>query len=336
MAKGKILVTGGLGYIGSHTCVELLQQDYDVVILDNLSNSKLLVKDRIEKLGKHSVKLFLTDVTGYEDVSSIFQNEKITGVIHFAAFKAVGESVEKPLTYYKNNVSGLINLLRCMEEHEVNSLVFSSSCTVYGQPENLPVSEDTAVMPPESPYGNTKKICEEIIADTSNVSSLKAINLRYFNPVGAHDSGLIGELPLGIPNNLVPFITQTAIGKRDQLTIFGDDYNTADGTCIRDYIHVVDLAKAHIKAIEYTQKMDVKVDYFNVGTGNGYSVKEVVEAFQRVNEVDLPHVYGKRRPGDIEQIWATTDKANNLLSWKAELGLDEMMSSAWNWEKSLK
>lgn len=331
-----ILVTGGLGYIGSHTVVELVNAGYDVMILDNLSNSKREVHQQLEALTNTKIKLYLADVTSYEEVSSIFNNHTIDGVIHFAAYKAVGESVEKPLMYYRNNVGGMVNLLQCMHQYKCSSLVFSSSCTVYGQPTNLPVTEASPVVKAESPYGNTKKICEEILQDTANATNIKGVSLRYFNPVGAHSSSKIGELPLGVPNNLMPFITQTAAGWRNKLTIFGSDYNTPDGSCIRDYIHVEDLAAAHLSALEYCINMDRETSFFNVGTGKGLSVLEIIEGFERYTGVKLPVVHGPRRPGDIEKIWADTDKVTKELGWVPQKTLEDMVVSAWNWQKTLK
>ncbi|NBC81926.1 MAG: UDP-glucose 4-epimerase GalE [Bacteroidetes bacterium] len=335
--SSKILVTGGTGYIGSHTTVELIIQGYDVVIVDNLSNSELFILDRIEEITGVKPAFYDYDLTNRNQIRQIFsEHPDIKGIIHFAASKAVGESVEKPLLYYRNNLNSLINLLEEMQPAGISHFVFSSSCTVYGQPDKLPVTEHAPVKPALSPYGNTKKICEDILKDT--IAGGKDINveaLRYFNPIGAHASGLIGELPRGIPNNLVPFITQTAIGIREELKVFGDDYNTPDGSCIRDYIHVVDLAKAHIVALRRMMARENKSKYemFNLGTGNGYSVLEVIKSFEKVSGHQLNYKIVDRRPGDIEQIWADTTLANNELGWKAELGIDEMMRSSWEWEK---
>jgi len=331
----KILITGGTGYIGSHTVVELINKGYEVVIADNLSNSYLSVVDAIEKItGKRPV-FSKTELTDLEQTQLLFDTHKnIEGVIHFAALKAVGESVEKPLLYYQNNLMSLINIIQCMDLHGINNLVFSSSCTVYGQPEVLPVKESSPILPAMSPYGNTKQIAEEIIKDKSLISELKASLLRYFNPIGAHESALIGELPLGIPNNLVPFITQTAIGKRAILRVFGNDYNTPDGTCIRDYIHVVDLAQAHIIALErlLNKSNKASTEVFNLGTGNGFSVLEVIKAFENSTGVKLNYAIAPRRAGDIEKIWADTSLANNELGWCAIKSLEDMVSSAWKWE----
>ncbi|MFA5782916.1 MAG: UDP-glucose 4-epimerase GalE [Bacteroidales bacterium] len=335
----KILVTGGTGYIGSHTVVELQQKGYEVVIIDNLSNSTKEVIYSIEKITGILPEFHEIDMCDETLTKKFFsKNKDISGVIHFAAFKAVGESMAQPLKYYHNNLFSLINLLKCMNEQKNNNLVFSSSCTVYGQPDILPVKEDAPFKKAFSPYGHTKQICEEIIDRAARIYGLKAISLRYFNPIGAHESALIGELPIGIPNNLVPFITQTAIGKRDYLRVFGNDYNTTDGTCIRDYIHVVDIAKAHVIAIERMLDNSSKSTYeiFNLGTGNGFTVLEVIQAFEKVSGMKLNYKFVDRRPGDIEKVWADTTYANKELGWKAEKGLEEMVLSAWEWEKKLK
>jgi len=335
----KILVTGGTGYIGSHTVVELQNKGFEVVIVDNLSNSKREVVENIEKITGKKPLLEVFDLVDKEKTADFFKRHNdIKGVIHFAASKAVGESVEKPLEYYRNNLVSLMNVMESMIENEVENLVFSSSCTVYGQPDELPVSESAPIKKAESPYGNTKQIAEEILIDTVNVAPLKSIALRYFNPIGAHESTLIGELPLGVPNNLVPFITQTAIGLREQLSVFGSDYNTPDGTAIRDYIHVVDLAKAHVIAIDrmINNKMKHDFEVFNLGTGNGYSVLEAIKSFEKVSGQKLNYKIVGRREGDIEQVWANPEFSNKELGWKAERGLDEMMESAWKWELALR
>lgn len=335
----KVIVTGGTGYIGSHTVVEMQQQGYEVIIIDNLSNSFIDVLLSIEKITGIKPVFENLDLCDADKLDKFFkQYNDIKAVIHFAAFKAVGESVQYPLKYYRNNLISLINLLQHMTKYAVNYLVYSSSCTVYGQPDKLPVNEYTPVIKPLSPYGNTKKISEEIIEDSVKTTSLKAISLRYFNPIGAHASALIGELPIGIPNNLVPFITQTAIGKYDVLNVFGSDYNTPDGTAIRDYIHVADLAKAHIAAIERLINKNNKSDYevFNLGTGKGNSVLEVINAFIKVTGIKLKYRFAERRKGDIEQIWAETTLANKELKWKAEKNLDDMMLSSWKWEQHIK
>ena len=334
----KILVTGGTGYIGSHTVVELQQSGYEVVIVDNLSNSYLSVVYNIEKITGIRPEFEKIDLTDLEKTNSFFErNQDIIGIIHFAALKAVGESVEKPLEYYRNNITSLINLLNGMIKYNINNIVFSSSCTVYGQPDELPVTENAPIKKALSPYGHTKQISEEIIENTCNVEEIKSILLRYFNPIGAHESALIGELPIGIPNNLVPFVTQTAIGKRDILSVFGDDYDTPDGTAIRDYIHVVDLAKAHVVAIDrlIRKKNKKKIKVFNLGTGNGFSVLEVIKSFEKVSGIKLNYKFVERRAGDIEKVWADTKFANDELGWKAKQNLDEMMLSAWKWEKAL-
>ncbi len=336
----KILVTGGTGYIGSHTVVELQESGFDVIIVDNLSNSSIEVLDNIEKITGTKPAFEQFDLADKEKTDSFFsRNSDIEAIIHFAASKAVGESVEKPLLYYRNNLVSMMNVLECQIKYDVPNIVFSSSCTVYGQPDVLPVTEQTPRKDAESPYGNTKRVNEDILSDTAAANSkLKTIALRYFNPVGAHKSALIGELPLGIPNNLVPFITQTAAGLRDELKVFGDDYNTPDGSAIRDYIHVVDLAKAHVVAINRLLSNKNKSNYeiFNLGTGNGYSVLEMVKGFEKVSGVKLNYKIVDRRAGDIEKIWADTTFANEELGWKAEKGLEDMLLSSWNWEKHLR
>lgn len=337
MPAKKILVTGGTGYIGSHTVVELINAGYEPVIIDNLSNSSLQIIDQIEKITGVKPAFYNFDLCDEQKTLEFVQNHPgIEGVIHFAAFKSVGESVSQPLKYYKNNIYSLINLLESVSDRRIN-FVFSSSCTVYGEPDSLPVNEQAPVKKAESPYGNTKQIAEEILAEASSVNkNLKVIALRYFNPVGAHSSALIGELPIGVPQNLVPFITQAAIGKRGNIIVFGDDYNTPDGTCIRDYIHVVDLAKAHVAAIKKLESDSLQYDVYNIGTGRGNSVMEVIHAFEQANGQKLNYSIGPRRPGDIIQIYGDVSKAERELSWKAELGLLEMMSSAWNWEKYIR
>jgi UDP-glucose 4-epimerase len=334
----KILVTGGTGYIGSHTVVELQKKGFEVIIADNLSNSSIDVVDNIARITGMKPLFEKIDLSEQQPTQDLFNRYPDLGsVIHFAAYKAVGESVLQPLKYYRNNLGSLMNLLREMEAHGIRDIVFSSSCTVYGQPDVLPVTEAAPVKKAASPYGNTKQIAEEIIKDVSKVAALQAILLRYFNPIGAHDSALIGELPLGVPLNLMPFITQTAIGKRDFLNIWGKDYHTPDGTAIRDYIHVVDLALAHVIAIErmLEGKNKQKVEVFNLGTGIGYSVLDVIKSFERATKIKLAYRFMERRPGDVEEVWADTEFANRELGWKAERGLDEMTLSAWNWEKRL-
>lgn len=337
MAKGKILVTGGTGYIGSHTVVELQKAGYDALIVDNLSNSDVAVLDGIEQITGTRPDFEQLDLKDAQKTADYFsKHADIDGLIHFAAFKAVGESVEKPLMYYQNNLVSLINLLDQMKNRGLGNMVFSSSCTVYGEPDSLPVTEDMPVKPANSPYGNTKQISEEILRDTcTSDQALKITSLRYFNPIGADQSALIGELPLGVPNNLVPFITQTAIGLRDELKVFGDDYNTRDGSCIRDYIHVSDLAKAHIAALERMMagKNASNYEVFNVGTGNGSTVFEVINSFEKVSGEKLNYSVTARRPGDVEKVYADTTQANETLGWKAEKNLDDMLSSAWAWEQ---
>lgn len=334
----KILVTGGTGYIGSHTVVELQLKGYEVIIVDNLSNSVLSVVDNINRITGKKPLFEKFDLTDGTKTSQFFRSHKdLDAVIHFAAYKAVGESVELPLKYYYNNLVSLINILEGMKENGIRNIVFSSSCTVYGQPETLPAREDTPIQKALSPYGNTKQISEEMITDTSVTANIQAVLLRYFNPIGAHDSSFIGELPIGIPNNLMPYITQTAIGKRDYLRVWGNDYNTPDGTAIRDYIHVVDLAKAHVIAVErmLEGKTKKKVEIFNLGTGKGFSVMEVIQSFERSTGVKLKYKIMDRRPGDIERVWADTEFANKEMGWKAERSLDEMTYSAWQWELAL-
>ncbi|MDI1234617.1 MAG: UDP-glucose 4-epimerase GalE [bacterium] len=328
-----ILVTGGLGYIGSHTVVELIENGYQPIIIDDLSNTNIGVLERLKKITGLDVPYYQNDVCDITVLRKILVDHQIDGVIHFAAFKAVGESVQFPLKYYQNNIGGLVSLLHAMEQCNIKNIVFSSSCTVYGQPDISPVDENSAIKVANSPYGNTKQIGEEILRDCS---FLNAVALRYFNPIGAHPSALIGELPLGVPNNLVPFITQTAAGIREKLTVYGNDYNTKDGTCVRDYIHVVDLAKAHVKAIAFIDKNSTNhFEVFNIGTGNGFTVLEIIEAFETTNQVKLNYTIGDRRAGDVEKVWANTDKATNTLGWKAALDLNTMVESAWKWQLSL-
>ena len=339
--KQKILVTGGTGFIGSHTTVELQQAGYDVVIVDNLSNSNAEVVDGIEQITGIRPAFEKVDCCDKQALEAVFAKYKdIKGIIHFAASKAVGESVEKPLLYYRNNTVSLLNLLELMPVYGVKGFIFSSSCTVYGQPtkEHLPVTEDAPIQEACSPYGNTKQISEEIIRDYIHSGApIKSVILRYFNPIGAHPSALIGELPNGVPNNLIPFVTQTAMGVREELKIFGNDYDTPDGTCIRDYIYVVDLAKAHVKAMQRVLDMDTEpIEYFNVGTGRGVSTYEVVDKFEKATGVKVNWSYAPRREGDIEKVWANPDKANNVLGWKSETSLEDTLRSAWNWQLKLR
>ena len=336
----RILVTGGLGYIGSHSVVELQQSGYDVVIVDNLSNSRRDVIDNIEAVTSVRPAFEEVDCTDMAAMQAVFDKyEGIQAIIHFAASKAVGESVQKPLLYYRNNIVSMLNPLELMPRYGVKGLVFSSSCTVYGEPDVLPVTEDAPIKPATSPYGNTKQINEEIIRDFVKVTEgVSAIMLRYFNPIGAHPSALLGELPNGVPQNLVPYITQTAIGIRKELSVFGDDYDTPDGSCIRDYINVVDLAKAHVVAIDriLAGKQDERVEVFNIGTGRGLSVLELVDLFQKATGVKLNYKIVGRREGDIEKVWADPRKANEVLGWKATTPVDETLLSAWRWQEKLR
>lgn len=340
MATNQIIVTGGLGYIGSHTTVELIKSGYQPVIIDNLNNSSITVLDQLKKITGQEIPFHQIDCNDKDAMKIVFEQYKqIAGVIHFAAYKAVGESVAHPLKYYYNNVNSLVVLLEVMKEHKISNLVFSSSCTVYGEPESLPVFEHTPRQVANSPYGNTKQICEDIINDfVSSEPSFKSIILRYFNPIGAHPSGLIGELPIGVPGNLVPFVTQTAAGIREQLTVFGDDYNTPDGTCIRDYIHVVDLADAHVKALDYSNKSTEQKlnEVFNIGTGNGNSVLEIVNVFETVSQQKLNYKIGARRSGDIEKIYADVQKSKDKLGWQCEFSLKDALTDAWRWQMNLK
>lgn len=334
----KILVTGGTGFIGSHTVVELYNAGFEPIIIDNLDNSLKSVLTRLKNITGQDFKYYEADCNNREALRELFAAEgSIGAVIHFAANKYVGESVQKPLKYYRNNIGSLVSLLEVMDEFKVTDLVFSSSCTVYGQPDVLPVTEDSPVRPAESPYGNTKQVCEEILRDTSKSHQpLRAVSLRYFNPVGAHPSGEIGELPLGVPSNLVPFITQTAVGLYPELKVFGSDYNTPDGTCVRDYIHVVDLAKAHVKAIGLLTKQNTPwYDFINLGTGNGNTVLEVIKTFEEVSGQRLNYRLVDRRPGDVEQVYAGVGKSSTMLDWKTELGLADALRDAWNWQVRL-
>ncbi len=336
-----ILVTGGTGFIGSHTTVELQEAGYDVVIVDNLSNSKIEVLDGIEKITGKRPAFEQVDCCDFNALEAVFAKyPSICGIIHFAASKAVGESVEKPLLYYRNNLNSLINLLELMPKYDVKGIIFSSSCTVYGQPtkENLPVTEEAPIQKALSPYGNTKQINEEIIQDYIHSGApIKSVILRYFNPIGAHPSALIGELPLGVPMNLIPFVTQTAIGIRKELKVFGNDYDTPDGTCIRDYIYVVDLAKAHVAAMTRVLEQETDpVEIFNIGTGRGLSTLEVVQGFEKATGVKLNWTFAPRREGDIEKVWGNVDKANKVLGWKADTPIEEVLASAWKWQEKLR
>lgn len=333
----KILVTGGLGFIGSHTVVELQNSGYNVVIIDNLSNSSIGVLDNITSITGVRPEFHNIDLRNKNDIIQFFKHHRVDGIIHFAAFKAVGESVQKPLAYYENNIGSLVYLLQQVKEYAIPSFIFSSSCTVYGQADALPITENAPVKVAESPYGNTKQIGEEIIQESCKADGLNAISLRYFNPIGAHESTKIGELPLGIPQNLIPFITQTAAGIREELSVFGNDYPTPDGTAIRDYIHVVDLAKAHIAALErlLATKNETNYEVFNIGTGKGSSVLEVIQAFEKVSDIKLNYKIVARREGDITAAYADTTRANSILEWKAEKTLENALASAWNWQREI-
>ena len=335
----KILVIGGAGYIGSHTVVELVEAGFSPIIVDDFRNSKPFILDRINTLTKYAIPFYEIDCNDSIQMEKVFTDHPdLNGVIHFAAHKAVGESVSNPLMYYKNNVGSLVVLLELMEKHKVKNLVFSSSCTVYGEPNVPVVTEETELQPATSPYGETKLVCEKIINHTHATSdNLKAVLLRYFNPIGAHPSATLGELPQGIPNNLLPYLTQTVNGIRDVLTVYGDDYkNTVDGTCVRDYIHVVDLAKAHVKALEWlNKKTESIVDTFNIGTGSGSSVLEVITTFEKVNNVKVNYSVGPKREGDVEQIYADASKAKNILGWQCQFTLGDSLKHSWEWEKSI-
>ncbi len=333
-----ILITGGTGYIGSHTTVKFMEAGYNVVIVDNLSNSNIEVLEGIKKITDKKPDFHKIDLSNEKQTANFFKNNNnFDVIIHFAAYKAVGESVQKPLMYYKNNLNSLINILQSMKIYNIKNIIFSSSCTVYGQPDKLPVTENSPIKKANSPYGNTKQIAEEIIQDTLNSKSdLKSISLRYFNPIGAHKSAHIGELPIGVPNNLIPFITQTVAGKRDQLSVFGNDYNTPDGTAVRDYIHVMDLANAHLVAAErLLQDKNKKVfEVFNIGTGKGNSVMEIIRTFEKATGEKINYKIAPRRPGDVEKVWADTSFANKELGWKTQFSLSEALKSAWEWQKT--
>ncbi len=330
----KVLVTGGLGYIGSHTVVELQQEGFEVVIIDNLSNSRIEVLDQITSITGIKPQFEQFDLLDKEKVSDFFNTNRVDGVIHFAASKAVGESVEKPLLYYQNNLGSLLNLLQAMLRTDQDHFIFSSSCTVYGQADVLPITENAPIKPAESPYGNTKKISEDVLSDVVKAHDFHAIALRYFNPIGAHPSAKIGELPLGVPQNLIPYVTQTAAGIREQLSVFGDDYPTPDGTAIRDYIHVVDLAKAHIVALKRLVQKEYQspIEFFNIGTGMGSSVLEVIQAFEKATQQKLNYKIVDRRAGDITAAYADTTLANTTLGWRAEKSLEEALKDAWEWQ----
>ena len=330
--KTKILITGGAGYIGSHTVISLLKAGYTPVIVDNFCNSQPWILKQIQDITGENIKSYELDCTNSEDLEEVFKEEQFGGIIHFAALKAVGESVTEPLKYYKNNIGSLVNIIDLMSKYKVPNLVFSSSCTVYGEADYLPVDEQHPIKTAESPYASTKQMCEQIISDCLKSAKLKsAVVLRYFNPVGAHPSGLIGELPLGTPNNLIPFITQTAAGIREELSVFGNNYNTKDGTCVRDYIHVVDLAEAHVKSLDYLGLNKPSVN-LNIGTGKGSSVLETINTFERVNNLKLKYTIGNKRDGDIEKIFADTSLSEKTLGWKANRSLDDAMKDAWKWQ----
>jgi len=335
----KILVTGGCGYIGSHTIVDLLQNGYDVISVDNNSRSNPSILEGVERITGKKVKNYCIDLCNIADTRNLFkENRDIIGVIHFAAYKSVGESVENPLMYFNNNIGSLLNVLTCCTEFNVDTFVFSSSCTVYGNPEQSPVTEETHIKMAESPYGNTKQMSEEIIQQIVKGNNLQAILLRYFNPVGAHPSNEIGEVPIGKPANLVPAITQTAIGKLSQMQVYGNDYPTRDGSCIRDYIHVSDIAHAHTLALNYLidKRNKTQCDIFNLGTGNGYTVLEVIKTFEKISKQPLNYIVSGRRTGDVIAIYANNEKSQRLLGWKPQYSLEDMMQTAWNWELKLK
>ena len=333
----KILITGGAGYIGSHTAVVMVEAGLTPIILDDLSNSSESVIDRLEEIMGYKPIFYKGDCNDSSILNQIGKEHQLAGVIHFAAYKAVGESTQEPLKYYQNNLGSLMVLLDFMKREGIQDLVFSSSCTVYGQPDVLPVTETTPRKDAESPYGNTKKVCEDILVDyVKSKAGVRVISLRYFNPVGAHPSAKIGELPNGVPNNLVPFVTQTAAGLRNKLTVFGNDYDTSDGSCVRDFIHVMDLADAHVKALNYLGEQDANFyDVFNVGTGHGNTELEVVETFEKVNQITLNYEIGPKRPGDVVKIWADTKKINQILGWFPKYSLEDSLRDSWNWQKTL-
>ncbi|MFM7016961.1 MAG: UDP-glucose 4-epimerase GalE [Bacteroidota bacterium] len=335
--KHRIVITGGTGYIGSHTAVELIQKGYEVLIIDNLSNSYAEVIDSIETITGTRPAFYNIDLNDNELVQNFFNTNQVDAVIHFAAFKSVGESVSHPSLYYRNNINSLLNVIDACNEKGISKFVYSSSCSVYGEPDTLPINETAVIKPAESPYANTKKIGEDILHDISKISNIKSIALRYFNPVGAHKSALIGEYPVGTPLNLFPVITQSVIGKRGPITVFGNDYQTIDGSCVRDYIHVVDIAQAHVIAIERLLNHQTKEQFeiFNLGTGNGLTVLEVIHAFEKYTGIKVNYTIGPRRAGDVEKVYADTTKANEVLKWKSAFTLQDMITSAWEWEKKL-
>jgi UDP-glucose 4-epimerase len=336
--KKKVLVTGGAGYIGGHTAVELVQAGYEAVIVDNFSKSDRTLLEGIEKVIGKKPNFHQGDCLDKRFLQTVFESEgPFSCVLHFAAYKSVGESVQNPLMYYGNNIGSLVTLLEVMKENSVTDLIFSSSCTVYGQPDQIPVDENTPFKRAESPYGATKQMCERILEDAF-LTGFRIISLRYFNPIGAHPSAMIGELPVGVPNNLVPYITQTAAGHREKLTVFGNDYNTPDGSCIRDFIHVVDVATAHVKAMEFLEKKQQQnmFETFNLGTGQGVSVLELINEFEKVTKVKVPYTIGPRRPGDVEKVYADPAKLNNAFKWKTQFSISEGLLHAWQWEKKLR
>jgi len=336
-SKGNIIVTGGAGFIGSHTVVELIEEGYNPIIIDDFRNSEKFILDRLQEITGVKIIAYNFDCANQEKLQEVFEKHKPSGVIHFAADKAVGESVANPLKYYQNNLGSLVVILDTCIKNNVTNFVFSSSCTVYGEPEETPVKETTAMGYTASPYGYTKQVCERICQDTAYANpELKITLLRYFNPIGAHSSGLIGELPIGVPNNLVPYITQTAVGLREELTVHGNDYDTTDGTCIRDYIHVVDLANAHVKAIEAAKNSKEAVVIYNVGTGVGSTVLDVIQAFEKVNNLKLNYKIGPRREGDAVTVYANNEKVVSGLGWKPKFSLEDAMQHAWNWQQKLK
>ena len=333
----KVLLTGGAGYIGSHTAVELIEQGFDIIIVDDFSRSDESLMAGIEKIANQKVICYKGNCGDELFLTSVFQKEKINAVLHFAAYKSVNESVNNPLLYYQNNLGSLVNLLKVMEKFDVNEIIFSSSCTVYGEPDHIPVDESAIFKKAESPYGATKQMSERILEDAVLANgNLRAISLRYFNPIGAHASALIGELPIGIPGNLVPYVTQTAAGVREKLTVFGNDYQTPDGSCMRDFIHVVDLAKAHVKAIQKISSLKNHYEFFNLGTGEGITVLSLVRRFVAATGVNLNFEIGPRRAGDVEKTYANPAKAEKLLNWKAELSLEQSLVHAWQWEKKIR
>jgi UDP-glucose 4-epimerase len=330
-----VLVTGGTGFIGSHTAVELMAENHEIVVVDSLINSSKTIIKSLEQITGKPIRFTELDIRSTIELTELMTYHKIDAVIHFAALKAVGESIEKPLEYYQNNINGLLSVLEAMNLAKVSKLIFSSSATVYGDPDVVPITEEAQLKPATNPYGATKQMAEQIISDVCKSSSLQAVLLRYFNPIGAHSSGLIGELPKGIPNNLVPFVTQAAAGLRDKLTVHGDDYDTPDGSGVRDYIHVVDLAKAHVKSLDYINSTKDDVTILNIGTGEGTSVLEVIKTFEKVNDTKVPYTVGPRRPGDIASCYASSAKAENIIGWKAELSLEQALKDAWKWQQSL-